>query len=116
MKIQKRKVNNRNVQWTQVYRRVHKKGTTTEVQKRKTRKVVKVQRDIVGASLEQIKQKRSQRPEIRAASREAALREIKERKKKQSEAAKKAKTATTPAKAAGAKKTAKPATGAKKTA
>src|SRR4051812_20504048 len=79
----KRKTNPREVQWTQIYRRVHKKGTTTEVTKKKTRKIVKVQRDIVGASREQIMQKKHQRPEIRAASREAALKEIKDRKKKQ---------------------------------
>jgi len=69
----KRKVNPRKVQWTQIYRRVHKKGTTQEVQKKKSRRVVKVQRDIVGATMEQIRQKRAQKPEIRAASREAAL-------------------------------------------
>jgi hypothetical protein len=68
-----KKSNPRKVLWTTVYRRIHKKGTTTEVQKKKTRKVVKVQRDIVGATLDQIKQKRAQRPEIRAAAKEAAL-------------------------------------------
>merc|ERR1712093_817759 len=73
-----KKSNPRKVLWTTVYRRIHKKGTTTEVQKKKTRKVVKVQRDIVGATLDQIKQKRAQRPEIRAAAKEAALKEIKE--------------------------------------
>merc|ERR1711879_592410 len=67
-----KKSNPRKVLWTTVYRRIHKKGTTTEVQKKKTRKVVKVQRDIVGATLDQIKQKRAQRPEIRAAAKEAA--------------------------------------------
>jgi len=85
----KRKVNPRKVQWTQIYRRVHKKGTTQEIQKKKTRRVVKVQRDIVGATMEQIRQKRAQKPEIRAASREAALREIKDRKQKKAAGAKK---------------------------
>jgi len=85
----KRKVNPRKVQWTQIYRRVHKKGTTQEIQKKKTRRVVKVQRDIVGATMEQIRQKRAQKPEIRAASREAALREIKDRKQKKAVGAKK---------------------------
>ncbi|PRP84553.1 hypothetical protein PROFUN_05888 [Planoprotostelium fungivorum] len=76
-----RKVNPRNVRWTQVYRRLHKKGTAEEVAKKKTRRTQKVQRAIVGASLEVIKQKRNQKPEVRAASREAALREVKERNK-----------------------------------
>jgi len=57
--------------------------------KKKTRRVVKVQRDIVGATMEQIRQKRAQKPEIRAASREAALREIKDRKQKKAAGAKK---------------------------
>lgn len=68
------KKNPRKTLWTQVYRRIHKKGVEQEVQKKKTRKVQKLQRAIVGASLEFIKQKRSQKPEIRAAAREAALR------------------------------------------
>lgn len=70
------KSNPRKVKWTQVYRRIHKKGTSQEVQKKKTRRVVKVQRDIVGATLDQIKQKRAQRPEIRAAAKEAALKYV----------------------------------------
>merc|ERR1711941_244401 len=85
-----KKSNPRKVLWTTVYRRIHKK---------KTRKVVKVQRDIVGATLDQIKQKRAQRPEIRAAAKEAALKEIKERQKKKEDLKKKA----TPAPAKGAK-------------
>lgn len=115
------KSNPREVKWTQVYRRIHKKGTSHEVHKKKARKVVKVQRDIVGATLDQIKQKRAQRPEIRAAAKEAALkymihplldgephdpnqfvsifsREIKERQKKKEEAKKKAAAAAAPAK------------------
>jgi len=76
-----RKVNPRDIRWTNVYRRIHKKGTAEEVAKKKSRKTQKVQRAIVGASLEVIKQKRNQKPEVRAASREAALREVKERNK-----------------------------------
>ena len=73
--------NPRKVRWTQIYRRLHKKGTTEEVTRKRARKTQKLQRAIVGASLEVIRQKRNQKPEVRAASREAALREIKERKK-----------------------------------
>merc|ERR1712137_1449863 len=76
-----RKVNPRSVRWTQVYRRLHRKGTTEEVSKKKSRKVQKVQRAIVGASLDVIKRKRNQKPEVRAASREAALKEVKDRNK-----------------------------------
>jgi len=75
------KRNPRKIRWTQVYRRLHKKGHTEEVTRKRSRKTQKLQRAIVGASLQEIRQMRNQKPEIRAASREAALREIKERKK-----------------------------------
>jgi len=77
------KKNPRKIAWTQIYRRAHKKGALEEAAKKKTRKTQKVQRAIVGASLETIKAKRTQKPEVRAAAREAALREIKEKKKAQ---------------------------------
>ncbi len=70
------KRNPRNIRWTQVYRRLNKKGAVEEIAKKKTRKTQKVQRAIVGASLEVIKQKRNQKPEVRAASREAALKYV----------------------------------------
>jgi len=75
------KRNPRKIRWTQLYRRLHKKGATEETARKRTRKTQKLQRAIVGASLQEIKQKRNQKPEVRAASREAALKEIKERKK-----------------------------------
>merc|ERR1711966_135783 len=77
--IQRR--NPRKLNWTMLYRRMHKKGTVDEVSKRKNKKNVKVQRAIVGADIDAIKAKRNQNPEVRAAARDAALREIKERKK-----------------------------------
>ncbi|TFJ87688.1 hypothetical protein NSK_001038 [Nannochloropsis salina CCMP1776] len=66
--------------WTQGWRRLHKKIKVEEVQKRRTRRTTKFQRAIVGASLEEIKKKRAQKPE-RNAQREAALKEVKERAK-----------------------------------
>jgi len=80
--------NPRKITWTQIYRRVHKKGTLEETQKKKARKTQKVQRAIVGATLEVIKAKRNQKPEQRAAQRESALREIKEKKKAETKAKK----------------------------
>jgi large subunit ribosomal protein L24e len=70
------KRNPRKIRWTQVYRRLHKKGALEEIAKKKTRRTQKVQRAIVGASLEVIKQKRNQKPEERAASRQAALKYV----------------------------------------
>lgn len=60
------------------------------VRKRRTRRTVKVQRSVVGISLDEIRRRKNQRPEVRAAAREAALREIKSRKGK--DAAKKSST------------------------
>lgn len=51
-----------------------------EVAKKRTRRVVKHQRAIVGASLEQIKERRAQRPEAREAARKQAIKEAKEKK------------------------------------
>lgn len=68
--------------WTQLYRRLHKKGMQEEHQRRRNRrKVSTAPKAIEGASLEVIKIKRNQRPEVRKAARDAALKEIKERKK-----------------------------------
>ncbi|KAL3524246.1 hypothetical protein ACH5RR_017080 [Cinchona calisaya] len=60
--------------WTAMYRKQHKK------RRRTTKKPYS--RSIVGATLEVIQKKRTEKPEVRDAAREAALREIKERIKK----------------------------------
>ncbi len=65
--------NPRNTSWTVVYRRKHKKGTIDEVSKKRTRRTVKFQRPIQGASLESILQKKNQKPEVRKAQREQAI-------------------------------------------
>lgn len=68
-----------------------------EVAKKRTRRVVKHQRAIVGASLDVIKERRSQRPEAREAARKQAIKEAKE-KKSAAESKKKAEKAKTAAK------------------
>ena len=78
--------NPRKIHWTVIYRRMHRKGTIEEVAKRRTRRTIKTQRAIVGAPLELIKARRFQKPEVRAAAREEALRVAKEEaRKKQAE-------------------------------
>ncbi len=47
--------------------------------KKRTRRTVKHQRAIVGASLDVIKERRSQRPEARVAARQAAIKEGKDK-------------------------------------
>ncbi|KAG9681381.1 hypothetical protein KCU78_g23983, partial [Aureobasidium melanogenum] len=91
--------NPRKISWTVLYRRQHKKGISEEVAKKRTRRTVKSQRAIVGASLDVIKERRSQRPEARAAARAAAIKEGKA-KKSESESAKKANKAKNAASAA----------------
>ncbi|CAI5473930.1 unnamed protein product [Closterium sp. Yama58-4] len=89
--------------WTAIYRKQHKKDVQAEGVRRKKRTTTKVHsRSIVGASLEVIQKRRSEKAEVRAAARDAALREIKERLKKvkDEKKAKKAEVTTKQAKAA----------------
>ncbi|KAF2669235.1 hypothetical protein BT63DRAFT_413688 [Microthyrium microscopicum] len=72
--------NPRRIAWTVLFRRQHKKGISEEVAKKRTRRTVKHQRAIVGASLDVIKERRSQRPEARAAARSAAIKDAKDKK------------------------------------
>ncbi|CAN6807615.1 unnamed protein product [Brassica oleracea var. botrytis] len=69
--------------WTAMYRKQHKKDAAQEAVKRRRRATKKpYSRSIVGATLEVIQKKRAEKPEVRDAAREAALRDIKERIKK----------------------------------
>jgi len=73
--------NPRKIAWTQVYRRMHKKGITEEVAKKRSRKTVKHQRGIVGADLKTIAERRNQTAQARAALRTDALSKAKAEKK-----------------------------------
>ncbi|KAG2174522.1 hypothetical protein INT44_006785 [Umbelopsis vinacea] len=77
----KQRLNPRKIDWTVVYRRMHKKGITEEVAKKRTRRTVKHDRAVVGASWDAIRAKRAQKPEVRAAARQAAVAKSKEAKK-----------------------------------
>merc|ERR1712179_64890 len=87
------KRNPREVSWTVLYRRKHKKGIEEESTKKRTRRTQKYQRAIVGASLTDIMAKRNVKPEVRKAQREQAIRAAKEKNK----AAKATKKAAGPA-------------------
>ncbi|OAA62423.1 Ribosomal protein L24e [Niveomyces insectorum RCEF 264] len=91
--------NPRRISWTVLFRRQHRKGISEEVAKKRTRRTVKSQRAIVGASLDVIKERRSMRPEARAAARLANLKDIKA-KKAEAEKVKKAEKAKNAANAA----------------
>ncbi|KAG9510092.1 60S ribosomal protein L24, partial [Fragariocoptes setiger] len=73
--------NPRKITWTVLYRRQHKRGKEEEHTKRRARRVAKTQRAIVGASLTEILARRNQKPEVRKAQREQAVRAIKEKKR-----------------------------------
>jgi len=70
---------------------LHKKGLAETTSKKRSRRAGKVQRAVVGASLDDIRKKAAQKSEIRTAQREAALKELKERKAKASAAGAKGK-------------------------
>jgi len=68
--------------WTQAWRRLHKKGLSEANLKKRRTRTNKVQRAIVGLSIEDLRKKAGQKPEFRGAQRSAALRDVKERNKK----------------------------------
>jgi len=73
--------NPRKIAWTTVYRRMHKKGITEEVAKKRSRKTVKHQRGIVGADLATIAARRNQTAAVRTQQRLAAITKAKSEKK-----------------------------------
>ena len=73
--------NPRKIAWTVLYRRMHKKGISEDASKRRTRRTVKHQRGVVGASIDAINARRNQKPEVRAATRKEDLAKSKEDKK-----------------------------------
>jgi large subunit ribosomal protein L24e len=95
--------NPRKIAWTIVFRRMHKKGISEEVAKKRSRKTVKHQRGVVGASIDAIAAKRNQKPEVRAAAQASALAKSKEDKKKRQEERKVTKAKGASASSAGPK-------------
>merc|ERR1712003_116091 len=67
--------------WTQAWRRLHKKGLSEANLKKRRTRARKVERAVVGLSLDDIKKKAAQKPEFRSAQRSSALKEVKDRKK-----------------------------------
>ncbi|KAI0916333.1 hypothetical protein AcV5_003299 [Taiwanofungus camphoratus] len=86
--------NPRKIAWTQVYRRMHKKGITEEVAKKRSRRTVKHQRGIVGADLAAIAARRNQTAQVRALARTAAIQKAKAEKKAKEDKKEKTKPAT----------------------
>nr|AAG13295.1 60S ribosomal protein L24 [Gillichthys mirabilis] len=102
------KRNPRQINWTVLYRRKHKKGQSEEVTKKRTRRAVKFQRAITGASLAEIMAKRNQKPEVRKAQRSRPSELLRSKKAKQATKKPAAASAKTSAKTAQKPKIAKP--------
>ena len=71
--------------WTQAWRRFNKKIKADEIIKRKTRKTTRVQKAIVGMSLDEIKRRRAEKPEEREKKLVQAKNEVKARNQKKVE-------------------------------
>merc|ERR1712212_1433418 len=71
----------REVKWTILYRRKHRKGMEEEAQKKRSRRTKTYQKAIEGATLTEILAKKTMKPEVRKAQREQAIRTLKEKNK-----------------------------------
>ena len=83
--------------WTQASRRFNKKIKVEDIQKKRTRKTTRVQKAVVGMSLDEIRRKRTEDVATRDKALEASKKEIRERNVKKMQSKKSA---------AGSKKTA----------
>jgi len=101
-RLHRHKIKPVKLRWTQAWRRMNKKGKVDESGKKRTRKVQKFQKAIVGMSLDDIKQKKAQKPQLRQAAKEAAAKDAKARMASKAKAAPKSGAAK--AKAAGGAK------------
>lgn len=68
--------------WTQAWRRFNKKIKVDEISKRRTKKTTRVQKAIVGMTLDEIMRRKNEKPEERDKKTEAAKKEVKARQQK----------------------------------
>ena len=90
---------NAKFRWTAVYRRLNKKGSAEALARRKRRVVKKTQRAVVGMDMTLVNKIKKETNDERSKRRDAALKELRERRTKAKTAAK----AKAPTKAAGQK-------------
>jgi len=91
------KIKAQRLTWTQAWRRRNKKGKVETMQKKKGKKTARVLKSIKGITIEDINKRREIKPDLKKAQREAALRELKEKAKKQAADKKKVTKATSKA-------------------
>ena len=78
--------------WTQASRRFDKKTKIDDIQKKRTRRTTRVQKAVVGMSLDEIKRKRTEDAAIRDKALESTKKELKDRNLKKMQAKKAEKT------------------------
>jgi large subunit ribosomal protein L24e len=104
--------------WTQASRRFNKKTRVSELQKKRTRRTTRVQKAVVGMSLDEIKRKRGEDAKVRDANLESTKKDLKDRNLKKMQAKKtersKIQKNTAPSKKVDAPKVKAPKKGAKK--
>ena len=105
--------------WTQASRRYNKKIKVEDIQKKRTKKTTRVQKAIVGMSLDEIKRKRAEDDATRdkaldATKKELKARNVKKMQEKKAAASKNVKAASTKAPAAKAAPKIKQAKGSKR--
>ena len=69
--------------WNMAWRAHNKKIKVDDIQKKRTRKTTRIQKAVVGMSIEEIRRKKAESREDRDKNADAAAKEIKERKAKQ---------------------------------
>mmetsp|Transcript_27383 Transcript_27383/g.41648 ORF Transcript_27383/g.41648 Transcript_27383/m.41648 type:complete len:158 (-) Transcript_27383:44-517(-) len=74
--------------WTQASRRFNKKVKVDDIQKKRTKRTTRVQKSVVGMSLDEIKKKRAEDDKARDQAHDASLKEVKERNQKRIQAKK----------------------------
>ena len=74
--------------WTQASRRFNKKIKVEDIQKKRTRRTTRVQKAVVGMSLDEIRRKRTEDAATRDKAADAAKKEIRERNVKKMQAKK----------------------------
>eukprot|EP00127_Corallochytrium_limacisporum_P003711 Clim_evm43s152 gene=Clim_evmTU43s152 len=72
--------NPRKISWTVLYRRKYRKGTIEEVQKKRRKKATKFNRSVFGADIAEIEARRKEKPEVRKALRDEAVKKAKKAK------------------------------------
>ena len=80
--------------WTQASRRFNKKTKVEDIQKKRTRRTTRVQKAVVGMSLDDIKRKRAEDTTARDKMLEATKKELKDRNVKKMQAKKQEKAKT----------------------